>query len=57
MICTPESSSAAIEADVAIVGAGPVGLALALTLGRAGVRVAVIDSGGEGAQGWTRRLA
>jgi choline dehydrogenase-like flavoprotein len=57
MICPPDGDSSPIEADVAIVGAGPAGMSLALALGRAGVRTAVIDTGGEGKQAWTRRLA
>nr|MEA2798286.1 hypothetical protein [Phenylobacterium sp.] len=57
MICPPDGDSSTIEADVAIVGAGPAGISLALALGRAGVRTAVIDSGGEGKQAWTRQLA
>ena len=57
MICPPDGDSSMIEADVAIIGAGPAGLSLALALGRAGVRTAVIDSGGEGKQTWTRQLA
>jgi choline dehydrogenase-like flavoprotein len=36
-----------IDADVAIVGAGPAGIVLALELARAGQRVALIESGGE----------
>jgi len=35
-----------IDADVAVVGAGPVGIVLALELARAGVTVALIESGG-----------
>ncbi len=35
-----------ISADVCVVGAGPVGIALALLLGRAGQRVCLLESGG-----------
>ncbi|MCW2988731.1 MAG: hypothetical protein JWM24_1669 [Solirubrobacterales bacterium] len=37
-----------IEADVAVVGAGPAGIIVALELARAGHRVALLESGGEG---------
>lgn len=57
MICPPDGDSSVIETEVAIVGAGPAGIALALALGRVGVRTAVIESGGEGQQNWTRSLA
>ena len=57
MICPPDGDSSVIETEVAIVGGGPAGIALALALGRAGVRTAVIESGGEGQQNWTRNLA
>ncbi|HXA53481.1 MAG TPA: FAD-dependent oxidoreductase [Solirubrobacteraceae bacterium] len=39
-------SGARIDTDVAVVGAGPVGIALALELARAKLRVALIESGG-----------
>ncbi len=45
MICTSANRSNLIEADIAVVGAGPSGLALALSLAREGVEVAVIESG------------
>lgn len=57
MICPPHGDSSTIEAEVAIVGAGPAGMSLALALGRAGVATAVIECGGEGRQDWTRELA
>jgi choline dehydrogenase-like flavoprotein len=40
--CLPES----LEADVCIVGSGPVGITLALTLSRRNVRVILLESGG-----------
>ncbi len=40
-------SGAQIESDVAVVGAGPVGIVLALELAAARLRVALIESGGE----------
>ncbi len=36
-----------IEAEVAVVGAGPAGIVVALTLARAGHRVVLLESGGE----------
>jgi choline dehydrogenase-like flavoprotein len=45
MICAPASRPNLIQADVAVVGAGPAGLALALSLGRSGLEVAVLESG------------
>ncbi|WP_372784719.1 GMC family oxidoreductase [Phenylobacterium sp.] len=57
MICPPDGAASPIETEVAIVGAGPAGLALALALGRAGVNTAVIESGSEGQASWTRKLA
>ena len=39
-------ADAQIEADLCVVGAGPVGLTVALELGRAGRRVCVLDAGG-----------
>jgi choline dehydrogenase-like flavoprotein len=40
-------SEASIEADVAVVGSGPAGTVLALELARAGLRVTLIESGGD----------
>jgi choline dehydrogenase-like flavoprotein len=57
MICPTNGDSSVIETEVAIVGAGPAGISLALALGRAGVPTAVIESGEEGHQDWTRELA
>ena len=39
---------ASLEADVAVVGAGPAGIVVALELARAGRRVLLIESGGDG---------
>ncbi|HXC23616.1 MAG TPA: FAD-dependent monooxygenase, partial [Solirubrobacteraceae bacterium] len=43
---TQLSSDKQLEADVAIVGAGPAGIVLGLELAEAGRRVLLIDSGG-----------
>jgi choline dehydrogenase-like flavoprotein len=40
-------SGSGIDTDVAVVGAGPAGIVLALELARANVRVALIESGGD----------
>jgi choline dehydrogenase-like flavoprotein len=40
-------STEGIDADVAVVGAGPAGIVLALELARAGHRVVLLESGGE----------
>ncbi|WP_156686551.1 FAD-dependent oxidoreductase [Mycobacterium sp. Marseille-P9652] len=47
MIRAPQdfAAGATIETDVVVVGAGPIGIATALELARAGVRVALIESG------------
>lgn len=45
-----------IDADVAIVGAGPAGIVLALELARAGVRVALVESGSDSFNPVTQRL-
>jgi choline dehydrogenase-like flavoprotein len=47
MIIAANSEMPDIKAAVAIVGAGPAGMSLALTLARAGVDTVVIESGGE----------
>ena len=52
-----DSNSTAIEADVAIVGGGPVGLALALALGRGGVRWLWSNPAGRPPRAGARRLA
>ena len=39
------SSSTTIKTDVAVVGAGPIGIVTALELARSGVQVALIESG------------
>ena len=46
-----------IHADVAVVGAGPAGLALALSLARSGLEVAVIESGLDGRDRRTQALS
>jgi choline dehydrogenase-like flavoprotein len=45
-----------LEADVAVVGAGPAGIVVALELARAGRNVLLIDSGGDSRQADTQRL-
>jgi hypothetical protein len=47
---------AQIQVDVAVVGAGPAGIVLALELARAGISVAVIESGGESFSADVQRL-
>ncbi len=47
----------AIEADVCIVGAGPAGLTVAKELAAGGVRVAVLESGGDGVEPEVSALA
>jgi len=49
-------ADAQLDADVAIVGAGPAGIALALELARAGHRVVLIESGGASFSASTQRL-
>jgi choline dehydrogenase-like flavoprotein len=49
-------ADAELDADVAIVGAGPAGIALALELARAGHRVILIESGGESFSAAAQRL-
>jgi choline dehydrogenase-like flavoprotein len=44
---TRSSTGATLEAEVAVVGAGPAGITLALELARAGHSVLLIDSGGD----------
>jgi choline dehydrogenase-like flavoprotein len=53
---TAPSPQERIEADVAIVGAGPAGIVVALELARAGRRVVLIESGGESFEPHTQRL-
>jgi hypothetical protein len=50
------SPDSCLEADVAVVGAGPAGIVVALELARAGRRVLLIDSGGESRQTATQQL-
>ncbi len=45
-----------LEGDVAVVGAGPAGIVVALELARAGRRVLLIDSGGDSRQPETQQL-
>jgi choline dehydrogenase-like flavoprotein len=45
-----------IDADVAVVGAGPAGIVVALELARAGHRVALIESGGDRPDAWAQAL-
>jgi choline dehydrogenase-like flavoprotein len=48
MICTAANRPTLIQADIAVVGAGPSGLALALSLARSGLEVLVVESGLDG---------
>lgn len=57
MICTSADRSEPIQADVAVVGAGPSGLALALSLAREGFEVAVIESGLERRDAYAQALS
>lgn len=50
------SADAELDADVAIVGAGPAGVVLALELARAGHRVILLESGGESFSAAAQRL-
>jgi choline dehydrogenase-like flavoprotein len=50
-------SGAKLQAEVAIVGAGPVGIVLALELAEAGHRVLLIESGSDSFSATTQRLA
>jgi choline dehydrogenase-like flavoprotein len=45
-----------LEAEIAVVGAGPAGIVLALELGRAGHRVLLVESGGTAFDAETQRL-
>lgn len=47
---------ASLEADIAVVGAGPAGIVVALELARAGRRVLLIDSGGDARDPDTQQL-
>ena len=49
-------SDSCLEADVAVVGAGPAGIVVALELARAGRHVLLIDSGGDSRQPETQQL-
>lgn len=46
-----------LDPDVCVVGAGPAGIPIALTLARAGVRVLLVDSGGRERDAATDRLS
>ncbi len=50
------SPDSCLEADVAVIGAGPAGIVVALELARAGRRVLLIDSGGDYRQPETQEL-
>ena len=50
------SPGTTLDTDVAVVGAGPAGIVLALELGRAGHRVLLIESGGESFSAAAQRL-
>ncbi len=50
---TPDST---LSADVAVVGAGPVGIAIALSLADAGHQTLLLESGRAGFDQWTQRL-
>jgi choline dehydrogenase-like flavoprotein len=49
-------SGSSLTADVAVVGAGPAGIVVALELARAGRRVLLIDSGGDSTNAAVQRL-
>ncbi len=51
------AAAARLEADVAIVGAGPSGIVLALELAAAGARVITLESGGSSFSATTQQLA
>ena len=57
MICKAGANSSDIEAAVAIVGSGPAGLSLALTLAQAGIDTVVIESGIEQEDVWATALS
>ena len=57
MICNAKSESLDIKPAVAVVGTGPVGMSVALTLARAGVDTAVIESGEEHEDAWAASLS
>ena len=50
------SNPRTLEAEVCVIGAGPVGLALTHALGRAGIRVALIESGLDASDARAQRL-
>ncbi len=57
MIVSTNTETPDIQAAVAIVGAGPAGLSLALTLARAGIDTAIVESGDTRADVWAASLS
>ena len=57
MVLTTRSGASDIKAAVAIVGAGPAGISLALALARANIDTVIIESGGERADTWATSLS
>ena len=57
MVLTTRSEASDIKAAVAIVGAGPAGISLALALARANIDTVIIESGGERADSWATSLS
>jgi choline dehydrogenase-like flavoprotein len=57
MVLTTSGEASDIKAAVAIIGAGPAGLSLALKLARANIDTAIIESGGESADPWATSLS
>ena len=57
MVLTTRSEASDIKAAVAIVGAGPAGISLALALARANIDTVIIESGVERADSWATSLS
>ena len=57
MVITPGNEASDINATVAIVGAGPAGISLALALARANIDTVIIESGGEREDVWATSLS